>query len=304
MSTAMLVALPERGVVKVDGADASKFLQGLITNDMERIGASGDAIHAGLLSPQGKILFEFFVVGTDQGYLLDVARDKAVDLAKRLAMYRLRADVAIAEVSDRYRIFAFFGDQRDAHSGRLATPRFVDPRLPELGQRLISDAAKSDDVETAISATIAPASAYQAHRISLGIPEGGVDYEFGDAFPHEANFDLFNGVSFSKGCYVGQEIVARMHNKSVVRKRVTPISGTTALTPGASVLIGDVAIGRVGSVDGRAALAMLRLDRAVEAQDRAIQLKSNDVAITADAAVLDRYRRSTSTQRASSDLPS
>ena len=150
---------------------------------------------------------------------------------------------------------------------------------------------------------IAPAEAYHAHRIALGVPEGGKDYDFGDAYPHEADYDLFNGVSFTKGCYVGQEIVARMQNKTVVRKRVVKISAAGPLISGAEIHLGDVAIGRVGTVDGLHGLAMVRLDRAIEAQDKNQSLRAAGTAIDIDADALGRYRKSAAS-RPSAALPS
>jgi tRNA-modifying protein YgfZ len=134
---------------------------------------------------------------------------------------------------------------------------------------------------------------YHAHRIAVGVPEGGEDYDFGDAYPHEADFDLFNGVSFTKGCYVGQEVVARMQNKTVARKRVAKVTGAGRLETGQNVMFGDVPIGKVGSVFGVNALAMLRLDRAIEALEKGILLTAGGVALVADEAALDRYRAST-----------
>jgi tRNA-modifying protein YgfZ len=136
----------------------------------------------------------------------------------------------------------------------------------------------------------------------LGVPEGGKDYDFGDAYPHEADFDLFNGVSFTKGCYVGQEVVARMHNKSVVRKRVVRLTGSSRLTEGADILMGDVAIGRIGSVDGVNALAMLRLDRAVEANGKGVTLTASGVAVAGDPAALDHYRAAASARPSAPDF--
>lgn len=285
MSTHRIAILPERGAVSVAGPDSQKLLSGLITNDIAAAGPRR-AIFAGLLSPQGKILFEFFVTGSPDGYLLDVSRPHADDLVKRLSMYRLRADVSISNVSSRYRTATAsqLGEQwRTAFDEAVA---YIDPRTPELGVRALLHAS------TPIgdgAVTPEPAGAYHAHRIACGVPEGGLDFAFGDAFPHEANYDRFNGASFTKGCYVGQEIVARMQNKSVIRKRVTKLEGAAPLRTGDDILAGDVAIGRVGSTAGRSALGMLRLDRAVEAQEKAVSLTAGGIVVTPDQVILDRY---------------
>lgn len=288
MSAPRLAILPERGAVSVSGPDAGKLLSGLITNDIGLVGPDR-AIHAGLLSPQGKILFEFFMAGVEDGYMLDVLRDRADDLVKRLTMYRLRADVALTNQSHRYRLAVArnLEEFRQAKFGDAIV--YLDPRTPELGVRALLDAAAIVDDDGDWPGT---SDAYHAHRIACGVPEGGLDYAFGDAFPHEANFDLFNGASFTKGCYVGQEIVARMQNKSVIRKRVVKLEGAAPLHAGDDILFGDVQIGRVGSVSGRSALGMLRLDRAVEAQEKMTPLTAGGVIVAPDQAAIERYASS------------
>ncbi|HMN36608.1 MAG TPA: folate-binding protein [Hyphomicrobium sp.] len=267
MAEAFIAPLGDRGVATLSGPDAAKLLNGLVTNEVARL-PEGEAAHAGLLSPQGKILFDFLALRTAEGFLLDVAREKAADLVKRLGMYKLRAAVAIADVSDRYDVWGMWGD--DAATVGAAPNRtrggivFRDPRHAGMGARIFTARAAADDVPAALNARLGRAGDYHAHRIVLGVPEGGKDYDFGDAYPHEADFDLFNGVSFTKGCYVGQEVVSRMQHKTVVRKRVVRITGESALAPGAEVTVKGAVIGRTGSVDGRSALAMIRLDRYVE----------------------------------------
>ncbi len=262
------------------GEDADKLLSGLLTNDVEHL-ACQNAIHAGLLSPQGKILFDFLVARTDGGFLLDVARDKAADLVKRLTMYRLRAKVDLADVSGESAVLAYWGSDT-LPAGVTAC---ADPRHPALGQRCIMP-AKS------VSPLSSDAAAYHAHRIALGVPEGGKDYDFGDAFPHEANFDLLHGVSFDKGCYVGQEIVARMEHRGTVRKRIVRVTGATDLPEErADILMGEVVIGKLGSVAGHHGLAMIRLDRAIEAIDKGIAITAAGIAFDVDAGMIARQRK-------------
>lgn len=278
MSETRIALLPDRGVVSVMGADAGKLLQGIVTGDVDRL-AHQHAMFAGLLSPQGKILFDFLVVAIEGGYLLDVPQNKAADLVKRLTMYRLRAKAEIADVSAQRTVAACWG-------GKVAIPAgvvFTDPRHAGLGERVIGEAgavAADDD-----------AGSYHAHRIALGVPEGGKDYDFGDAFPHEANFDLLQGVSFEKGCYVGQEIVARMEHRGTVRKRVIRVKGADDLpATRPDVMMGEVSIGRLGSVAGRQGLALLRLDRVIEAIDKGIPVTAGGIAIEADAVMVSRQR--------------
>ena len=293
---ARLAVLEDRGAVGVTGADAVKFRQGLVTNDVEHLTTHPDdvafaagAAHAALLSPQGKILFDFFCVRTLDGFVLDVARDKVADLVKRLTMYKLRAAVEIRDVSDSYKLLALWGPNACSSGPTVGTVAFDDPRHPDLGKRILAEARFATDIASATNGFKVAEQDYHALRISLGVPEGGKDYDFGDAYPHEANFDLLNGVSFSKGCYVGQEVVARMHNKTVARKRVVKLTGAAPLTSGADVLLGDAVIGRIGCVDGVNALAMLRLDRAVEARDKAIVLTAAGVAVFPGQSAINRY---------------
>jgi hypothetical protein len=276
---ARIALLADRGVVRVAGEDASRLLQGVITADMELLSAQ-PAIHAALLTPQGKILFDFFVLKAPGGFLLETAADKAADLAKRLTMYKLRAKADIQDRSAAYRAFAAWGSAPSHVGGAGETHIFPDPRLGALGWRGLTDARLVSGIASAVGGLDASAEDYHAHRISLGVPEGGKDYAFGDTFPHEVDLDQLNGVSFSKGCFVGQEVVSRMQNRASVRKRVVPVAAEATLTPGAEVKAGAAVIGSVGSVAGTQALALVRLDRAAEAAAKGDRLTAGGVAIT------------------------
>jgi len=276
---ARIALLADRGVVRVAGEDASRLLQGVITADMELLSAQ-PAIHAALLTPQGKILFDFFVLKAPGGFLLETAADKAADLAKRLTMYKLRAKADIQDRTSAYRAFAAWGSAPSNVGGAGETHIFPDPRLGALGWRGLTDARLVSGIASAVGGLDASAEDYHAHRIALGVPEGGKDYAFGDAFPHEADLDQLNGVSFSKGCFVGQEVVSRMQNRASARKRVVPVAAEATLTPGAEVKAGAAVIGSVGSVAGTQALALVRLDRAAEAAAKGDRLTAGGVAIT------------------------
>jgi tRNA-modifying protein YgfZ len=274
MSHCHAALLSGRGVIRVAGADAPKYLQGLITNDIGKA-QDGSAVHSGLLSPQGKILFDFIVVGAAAvgGYYLDVAHDKAGELVKRLVFYRLRAKVEIAEEPARL-VLACWGEPPRLPEGAVAYP---DPRLPDLGLRVILPAGAS---AAALGCSPASEADYDALRIKLGMPEGGQDYRFGETFPHEALFDQLNGVDFAKGCYVGQEVVSRMEHRGTARRRIVPIEGEAALpAPGSSVEAAGVPIGSLGSVSGASGLALVRLDRAEEALARGIPLMAGAVKV-------------------------
>jgi hypothetical protein len=267
MSETKIALLPDRGVVSVTGEDAERFLQGVITNEMGLL-ATQPAIHAGMLTPQGKILFDFFVVKVPDGYCLETARDNASGLADRLARYKLRSKVDIEDVSADYAVAAAWGGPYEPH-GRGKQPLiFPDPRLPAMGYRELVTIG-SDWALAGEAADCATSDDYHAHRIALGVPEGGKDYPLGDTFPHEALFDQLGGVSFKKGCFVGQEVVARMQFRTMARKRVVPIVGDEPLpASGAVISAAGVEIGKLGSVAGCKGLALVRLDRAAEFAQR------------------------------------
>lgn len=284
MSHCRASLLADRAVLRVSGGEAAKFLQGLITNDIGKANA-GRAIHAGLLSPQGKLLFDFFVVGAGDGYLVDVAKDQASNLAKRLGFYKLRADVEIAEQSS-LAVAAAWNGTPELPEGAVAFP---DPRLAELGQRIIF---ASGGGPAALGCESASEQAYHAHRIALGVPEGGRDYAYGDTYPHEALFDQLSGVDFTKGCFVGQEVVSRMEHRGTARKRIVQVEAEeTSLPPsGTEITAAGVPVGTLGSSDGRLGLALVRLDRAEAALAAGQPLMAADVKVRLRTQPWARFR--------------
>jgi folate-binding protein YgfZ len=278
MAETKIALLPDRGVVTVTGPDAAKLLQGIITNDVALLDRA-TAIHGGLLSPQGKILFDFFVVKTADGFCLETARNSAQSLSERLRAYKLRANADIADASADYSVAAAWGGAYEPR-GRGGQPIcFVDPRLPELGYRELMT-MRSDWALAGEAADSATADEYHAHRIALGVPEAGKDFVLGDTYPHEALYDQLNGVSFAKGCYVGQEVVSRMQHRATARKRIVQVAANAPLPePGTPVLAGGAEIGRLGSTAGTTGLALIRLDRAAEAKSNGESLSAGDVAI-------------------------
>ncbi len=267
--------LEDRGVIAVGGEDAAGFLQGLLTNDVERLEES-EACYAGLLSPQGKILFDMLVVRapSEAGapFLIDCAAGQAADLARRLGFYKLRAKVAVADESAERAVVAFWGEKApDEQPGSVF---YVDPRDLRLGWRAIMPR------NSALQIGDEHAPTYEALRIGAGIPKGGVDFVYGDAFPHDANFDLLHGLDFDKGCYVGQEVVSRMKHRGTARKRVARVKMLAdPMAPGTPVLDGALAVGTLGSSCGREALAMLRLDRVEDAKAAGRELTAGGVGL-------------------------
>ena len=273
MGQCQAALLADRAVFRVTGIDARKFLQGMLTNDVGKLSDRG-ALHAGLLAPQGKILFELFVVAAKEEFLVEVARDRMAELIKRLSSYRLRSRIEMREEPD-IQVAAVWGGPPGLPEGAIA---YRDPRLAALGWRALLPAATS---ASALGCNDATDADYHAMRIRLGVPEGGRDYAFGETFPHEALFDQLNGVDFKKGCYVGQELVSRMEHRGLARKRVVPVEGETELPPsGTPVTAAGVAIGALGSSSGVSGLALIRLDRAEEALAKGAALKAGEVPIT------------------------
>jgi folate-binding protein YgfZ len=274
--------LADRTALRVRGADAAKLLQGLITNDIAKA-RDGAAVHAGLLTPQGKILFDFFVVPSEDGFLLEVAAGQVSDLMKRIVFYKLRAQAEVSEAP--YSVVAVWSERPPTlPEGAIL---YADPRLPALGYRVLLPSPVS---LAALGCAEASEAEYHSLRIRLGVPQGGLDYAYGDAFPHEALFDQLHGVDFKKGCYVGQEVVSRMEHRGTARKRVVPIAGTAALpSPGTSIEAGATALGNLGSVSGSHGLALMRLDRAVEALKAGIPMRAGEVTVTLDRPAWARF---------------
>jgi len=257
--------LPDRGVVKVAGAPARGFLNGLLTTDIGRLTPESPCF-AALLTPQGKIVADGIVAEAPAadggGFFIDCPRALALPLVDKLNFYKLRAPVIVEDLSEVLGVLAVW-DGNGATDYGLAYP---DPRLPALGQRVMLPPHLASKAASDLGAELVDAAAYEAHRIALGVPRGGFDFAYGDVFPHETDMDQLNGVDFDKGCYVGQEVVSRMEHRGSARTRVVPVAvDGHAPEPGAAVTAADKAIGTFGSsVDGHA-LALLRLDRAADA---------------------------------------
>jgi hypothetical protein len=265
--------LSDRGVVKVTGNDARKFLNGLVTADMGKVAPARPAF-AALLTPQGKIIADFIIVdcGPAAGneFHLDCPRVLAPALIERLKFYKLRAKVAIEDASDTLAVMAFWNG--DAPAG--ADVQYPDPRLPALGVRCISASAPAQ-AAAAGGAELVDAAAYEAHRIALGVPAGGVDFIYGDAFPHEADMDQLAGVDFNKGCFIGQEVVSRMEHRGSARTRVVPVAlAGAAPPPGTAVTADGKPVGVMGSSAGASGLAALRLDRVAQALASGMPLRA------------------------------
>ncbi len=265
--------LSDRGVIRVGDEDAVKLLDGLVTNTLDKLRDSG-GIYTGLLSPQGKILFDFFIVQAGGDLLIDVAREQVSALIKRLTFYRLRARVTFEDCTNTLAVATVWGADIERFPGGMLAYR--DPRNRALGYRLILPVERL----TEVPASVAHADDYHDHRIGVGVPEAGRDFALGDTFPHEALYDHLAGVDFKKGCFIGQEVVSRMQHRGTARKRIVPVEGDSALRGGGEVMAGDATIGKVGSTSASRGLALLRLDRAHEANEKGTPLIVDGATVT------------------------
>jgi folate-binding protein YgfZ len=271
--------LPDRGVVKVTGVDAAKFLNGLLTTDVGKVSPAA-ARFAALLTPQGKIIADFIVAQAEPAaggdFFLDCPRAVATALVERLNFYRLRAKVVVEDLSAILGVMAIWDGAAKTAYGSC----YADPRLSELGLRcmlpphLVADAARE------LPAEPLEAADYEAHRIALGVPSGGLDFVYGDAFPHETDMDQLSGVDFDKGCFVGQEVVSRIEHRGSARTRVVPISyHGTAPEAGTQVVAGERSVGTLGSTAQGRGLASLRLDRVEDALAAGAALSADGLAL-------------------------
>ncbi len=276
----MLAALlPDRGVVKVDGADARTLLNGLITSDMGKV-APDRATFAALLTPQGKIIADFIVAQAEPsdggGFFLDCPRALVLTLVERLNFYKLRAKVIVEDLSETLSVLAIWDGSGSSEYGLL----YADPRLPELGLRMMLPPHLSQAAAKDVRAQLVDAGEYEAHRIALAIPRGGLDFVYGDAFPHETDMDQLNGVDFEKGCFVGQEVVSRIEHRGTARNRILGVRyDGFAPEPGVPVQAHEKNLGTFGSAARGHGLAMLRLDRVAEALASGERLTAGGIAL-------------------------
>jgi hypothetical protein len=268
MTEAKHCILPGRAVLDITGPDRETFLQGIVSNDVARV-ARGEAVHAAFLTPQGKYLADFFIVAAAESWRLDTAAEGAEPLAKRLGMYKLRSQVTIEPAHDAA-VIAVFGQDALAALDLPATRgaavefaggvAFADPRLTALGARLIGDktalTAKLDDLGIAE----APFAAYDARRLALGVPDGPRDLKVEKATLMESGFHELNGLDWQKGCYLGQELTARMYYRGLAKKRLLPVRiEGPAPAPGADLTLDGRSMGEMRSSEGDRGLALVKL---------------------------------------------
>lgn len=255
--------LENRAFIAVTGEEAEDFLQGIITTDVPSIG-TGEAYAGALLTPQGKIMFEFMIARTADGFAIETDAISGDALAKRLALYKLRARVAITKL------------EADA-----VTVMWGETSLPGAAQDMRFAKAGFNLLRVPGAAGNATASAYTALRIAHGISGGAEDGAATDFFPHDLLMDRNGGLNFKKGCYVGQEVVSRMQHRSTARRRlVTVVADSPLPASGTTISIDGREIGTLRTVEGSAGLAVVRIDKAGEAMATGTAIRAGDTAVT------------------------
>lgn len=260
----------QRGLVAISGDDRSEFLQGLVSNDVQRVTA-GHAVYAALLTPQGRFLHDFFIAAIGDTLYLDCEAQRRDDLRRRLSIYRLRSKVILADATVEFAVALLYGADLTERLGLNDGPGaakpweggvvYVDPRLPELGARAILPRAQAGAILARAGLVPGNAVDYDRLRLSLGVPDGSRDLPVEKAILLENGFDELHGIDWQKGCYMGQELTARTRYRGLVRKRLLPVEIDGPLpAPGTTVMAGDKEAGEMRSgIDGLG-LALLRLE--------------------------------------------
>ncbi|MBI2707185.1 MAG: folate-binding protein YgfZ [Proteobacteria bacterium] len=256
--TKMIAHLSHRGIVEIQGDDKGTFLQGLISNDIKEV-TPNHAIYAVLLTPQGRFLYDFFISEKDGSYFLEAEAARLEDLLKKLNLYKLRSQV-ILKIRPDLKVSALWGEGVASslglkeESGNARESVFMDPRLVELGARALGEIDQQ-------SFQVMSVKDYAHHRLTLGVPEGGQDLIPEKSIPLESGLDELHAISWTKGCYMGQELTARTKYRGLVRKRLFPVTieGDAPLF-GTDILKNDTSVGEMRSHSGTQGLALLRVE--------------------------------------------
>ncbi|KEC55451.1 YgfZ/GcvT domain-containing protein [Bartonella koehlerae] len=262
------IRLKNRKIIKVTGEEATHFLQALITTDVKKIGPK-EIFPGAFLSPQGKVLADFLIGKIDNGYFIDIFSFLSDILYKHLLLYKLRTKVEIMQQLQEL-VTVSWNNESDILNFDSS---FIDKRFPakEKIMRIYGET---------------PLLASECHdnwnqlRIRYAIAESDKDYEIGKVFPHDINYDQINGLSFNKGCYIGQEVVSRMHHRRAVRRRILLVKSQHELTPGSNIEARTKVLGSLGTCAANEALALLRIDHVKDAMDNNTPFTVKDVPVT------------------------
>jgi hypothetical protein len=277
--------LSSRSVISVSGSEREAFLQGLITNDVTKVDTA-TTIYALMLTPQGKYLYDFFISEHNGTYLIDCNATLKASIIKRLSMYKLRSDVQVTDASDQYKIVAAVGEKAmnlpspacEGHTQISSnTLMYIDPRHISVGIRAYILQNGESEPFASLGYKEEEESAYEHHRITCGIPSGDTDMVSGDTFPLDFRMDHFHAISYTKGCYVGQEVTARVHHRGKVRKKPYLVSADQHLPTSKDEVIlspSEKKLGKLCSTNTTTGLALLDSEAVESAQYQGI-LSSN-----------------------------
>lgn len=290
MTDKSFALLMDRGLIAVEGEDAPTFLQGLVSNDVERVGVDR-AVHAAFLTPQGKYLHDFFIIGIDGALVLECENERRDDLIERLSAYKLRSKVTLGAVAGEYVIAALFGDGAlealglPQEEGR-AVPfgggvAYVDPRLAAAGARAVILRKRFVNVLQRHDFKAVPPADYETLRLSLGLPDGSRDMVVEKSILLENGFDELNGVDWDKGCFLGQELTARTKYRGLIKKRLMPVAIDGPLpAPGTPVMLDGKEVGEMRTGHQAIGLAMIRLEHLEKAAGAGADFTAGEARLT------------------------
>jgi len=272
------ITLNDRTLVTVSGPDAAHFLQTVVTTDVDHIG-DGDMFPGALLSPQGKVLFDFLIGQQDKSFFIDIRSETAAAFIKRLSLYRLRANIEIHK--DNHTVAYIFlrkpalpVEKKSENSDNMLV--FNDKRIIKKDSII-----RMYNIKEFFQPSVNYRQKWDIIRIENGIAESGTDFELGDVFPHNINYDQINGLSFKKGCYIGQEVISRMQHRSTTRRRILVATGTAPLPPAGTIIEADSKpIGTLGTVASTKAIALVRIDRIKAMMDAGSPITANGIPLT------------------------
>ncbi|GGD07314.1 YgfZ/GcvT domain-containing protein [Aquisalinus flavus] len=270
--------LPDRAILHLSGPDTLDFLRGLVTQSLTKL-TDDQPVYSLLLTPQGKIISDFFIAKKDDDLLLECPASVAETLKKKLTLYKLRATVEIEDVSHVWTAVQMWGEEERLEKVIAEAPAFLhayrDPRLPALGVRVLGPT----QAKPALPGEVSRAE-WDGHRTALGVPEFDRDFVSEQTFPMDVNMDRLNAIDYKKGCFVGQEVASRMKRKGEVRKRTLIADATAPLAIGSPVMAGESTLGEITSTAGNQGLALVRLDRLDKAGDTGIFVDGQTVSLT------------------------
>ncbi|WP_375695721.1 YgfZ/GcvT domain-containing protein [Bartonella sp. AC67GZZY] len=262
------ICLKNRAIIQITGEEATDFLQSLITTDVKKINPQ-EIFPGALLSPQGKVLADFLIGKKEDGYLIDIIMPLADILYKRLLLYKLRKKIEITQPFQEV-VTVSWKNESDTLNFDSS---FVDKRFPEK-EKIIRIYGKTSFLASEYH------NMWNQLRIRYAIAESGQDYEVDKVFPHDINYDQINGLAFNKGCYIGQEVVSRMHHRQAARRRILIVKGQHELSPQSSIEAGTKVFGSLGTCVDNEALALLRIDHVKDAMDHNIPFTVKNIPIT------------------------